>query len=229
MNSFAAVLVIVVAASLLWWWQRQNAGWLRRARQNKMRELLPLLDGGSFVDRPGDFPAVAGGYGGHEALIELITDSIAVRKLPALWLIITIKAALPTAGAFGVMNRPQNTEYWSPFDRLPDHLPKPAHWSVPANLRARGAEGPRLAAYVEPHLDFLGSVGSKEILIMPGGVRMTMLAEEGDRASYLVGRQEVFSSDPVAATAALDMLRRCNAIIGRVRQSAGQGDADGKS
>ena len=166
-----------------------------------------------------DYPVVSGHYQGREVRIELVTDSIAVRKLPSLWLIVTMRQALPVAASLGVMMRPRNVEYWSPFDTLAHDLERPASWPPAANLRTDQAErAGELRRLVEPHLDFLRHAKGKEILVTPKGVRFTWLAEEGERGAYLLRRQAQFSRLPLQQSVVRDLLERCVQVADAAKQ-----------
>jgi hypothetical protein len=213
---FTAVLAFVLAASvgllaLVWSYRDASRSWLA-TRQAKVAEIEHVLDLSNLEHRAVDFPVVTGRWQGMDARIELHTDAIVMRKLPALWLLVTLKTPLNIDGAIAVMKRPLNTEYWSPFDRLPDQLTRPDHWPEHTNIRCQGVDGPMLISVIEKHLDFLAEAKGKEILITPQGVRLAWLAEEGDRSSYLIGRQVAFSTDAVAAELARRMLERCGAL-----------------
>ncbi len=216
MNSFTAVFALglaVCAGLLALVWSYRDASRARLAlRLAKVAELERVLEQPRLEHRAVDFPVVTGRWRGMDARIELHTDAIVMRKLPALWLLVTLKTPLKIDGAIAVMKRPLNTEYWSPFDRLSDRLDRPGHWPEHTNIRCQGADGPRLISVLEKHLDLLADAKGKEILITAKGVRLAWLAEEGDRSSYLIGRQVAFSTEPVPGELAELMLERCRVM-----------------
>ena len=151
--------------------------------------------------------------------IEPHTDSISVRKLPALWLQVSLRDELPVPATLDVMMRPRNVEYWSPFDQLAHELERPANWPPNANLRTDKAEGAGdLRRLIEPHLGFLRDPRGKEILITPRGVRVTLLAAEGERGAYLLQRQAQFSGAPLDPTLVRGLLDRCVALADAAKE-----------
>ena len=191
----------------------------RATRAAYVAPVLALLENPKSTPTAVDFPRITGRYKGHDVQIEPHTDSITVRKLPVLWIMVTLKEPLPLTASLDVMIRPRNLEYWSPFESFPIDLARPAHWPDTANLRTdQEAGGGKLRAAVEPHLDFLGHPKGKEILITPKGVRLTWLAEEGDRGAYLILRQAQFSGEPLDAALVGRLLERCLAVTEAVKR-----------
>ena len=217
----AVAFFIVLAIAVLVWTQYRDVLRRRDERARYVADILPLLDDPKLTTSAADFPTVTGRYHGHEVRIEPHTDTIAVRKLPSLWLLVTVREALPFKATLGVMMRPRNVEYWSPFDRLEQDLERPAAWPEGANIRTDGAErGGELRRLIEPHLDFLRHPKGKEILITPKGVRFTWLAEEGERSAYMVLRQAKFTGDPLDPELVRGLLERCLAVAAAAKAGA---------
>ena len=218
MNTVAVAVVLVAGIAALLWTQVRDVLERRAERLRYVAGILPLLDDPKLNTRAADFPTVSGRYRGHVVRIEPHTDTIAVRKLPSLWLLVTMRDALPLPATLGVMMRPRNVEYWSPFDTLTVDLERPANWPEGANIRSDVAAGAgELRRFIEPHLDFLRDPKGKEILITPKGVRFTWLAEEGERSAYMVLRQAKFSGDPLDPDVARGLLDRCLSVIEAVK------------
>lgn len=221
MNTIAAAFVILAAIAALVWTQYRDV-LARRAQRNRyVAGIFPLVDDPQLITSAADFPVVTGRYRGHEARIEPHTDTISVRKLPSLWLLITVREALPIKATLGVMMRPRNVEYWSPFDTLTTDLERPVNWPEGANIRTDAADGGGgLRRLIEPHLDFLRDPRGKEILITPKGVRFTWLAEEGERGAYMVLRQAKFSGDPLDPELVRGLIERCLAVVAAAKAGA---------
>lgn len=214
------VTIAVFAALALFGWLMRRDGLAVKADQlRQVQAVLPLLDGPSIVPQPRDYPHVTGRYRGREVRIEPHTDSISVRKLPALWLQVSLRDELPVPATLDVMMRPRNVEYWSPFDQLAHELERPAGWPADANLRTDKAEGASdVRRLIEPHLGFLRDPRGKEILITPRGVRVTLLAAEGERGAYLLQRQAQFSGAPLDPTLVRGLLDRCVAMADAAKE-----------
>src|SRR5215813_5918240 len=78
------------------------------------------LFGECRVEQSGlEFPILEGTYEGQRVRLEPVVDHMAVRKLPSLWLKVTVLGSLPISGTIDFLMRPQNTEFYSPSERLP--------------------------------------------------------------------------------------------------------------
>jgi hypothetical protein len=155
---------------------------------------------------------LTGRYRGHAVQVKVLADTLALRKLPSLWLMVTIPTPLPLGSTLDLMMRPAAVTSFSNFDHLdftmetpdgfPDHLvirsdaPRPA---LPLDLVAR-------------HLSPLRQPRGKELLISPKGLRLVMLLAEADRARYGVFRQADFGGAIVDAAQLRDALEHLMAL-----------------
>lgn len=189
-----------------------------------------LLDGCiNAVERPhlthgGDgFPHLSGRLLGREVRVDLIPDTMTIRRLPQLWLSTTIldhNAALPR---LSVLVRPAGTEFYSLNARFEHRLDAPH--GVPAEVLIRGDAGAErlLAALAETLIDVLADARIKEIVITERGLRIVRQAGEGKRGEHLLLRQSVFEDAAVARhdlATVLDQLQTIRAIAsayGRAR------------
>ncbi len=221
MSQLAVAFFMLAGVTALVWTQYRDVLRRRAERARYVADILPLLEQPVLTSSGVDFPTVTGIYRGHEVRIEPHTDTVAVRKLPSLWLLVTLRELLPVVATLGVMMRPRNVEYWSPYDKLSHDLERPATWPEGANIRTDGAErGGELRRLIEPHLDFLRHPKGKEILITPKGVRFTWLAEEGERSAYMVLRQAKFTGDPLDPELVRGLLERCLAVAAAAKAGA---------
>lgn len=182
---------------------------------------MALLEDARAEQDSVDFPRIHGRYRGHAVRITPHLDIIALRKLPSLWLMVYMEASLPDAGTLCVMMRPRNVEYWSSFERLSHELQRPSAWPEHAHIRADGPRGAALAPLIEPHLGFLADPKAKEILITRNGVRLTWLAAEGDRGTYVVTRQPGFSDFRLEPEAVKALLDRCLELVSAAKAGRG--------
>src|SRR5262249_24264070 len=64
-------------------------------------------------------PQLKGQYKGIAVRLEAIVDDMAWRKIPSLWLKVTVLAPNPCAGALDFLVRPRGAEVYSPSNDLP--------------------------------------------------------------------------------------------------------------
>lgn len=213
----------LLAAALLWALVRQTA--------RRRRDRAAVFDAAAraFTDvrislAPDGFARLTGRRCGRPFELRVMPDSLTMRKLPALWLLVTLTAPQPLPGHLSVMRRPQGGEGFSPFARLAHSLPAPA--GAPEDAVARADHPGAAEEDFGPAIATLGDDRAKEFLAGPSGLRFVWLAEEADRTRYLIFREAELGAAPVAealAAALADRLIAVEAAVaaGRVAPVAG--------
>jgi hypothetical protein len=183
-----------------------SCGWMgvravreHRAALAERRALLDdaakLLDNGRITFGPDHFPVLVGRLGdGRQAKVELIADTMVTRRLPQLWLRVTLSEtrqhARPTIGALA---RPTGAEYYSLVHDMPE-------WMTPSETEAsvlmRG-DGSATAWQVERvsalFRNLFADPGLKEAVITARGTRIIRQAAQGEPGAHKVLRQVRFS------------------------------------
>jgi hypothetical protein len=158
------------------------------------------------------YPQLVGNYRGHFVQVRPVIDTLAVRKLPSLWLLVTIPTPLPLTATFDLMMRPAGPMTFSNFERLPvtlAHLPDFPELCVvrtddPAQLPPFCLIAPHLGIFADPH--------GKELLITPKGLRIVWQLGEAERGRYGVFRQVEFGEVRLAPGLLQTILDRLIAI-----------------
>lgn len=134
----------------------------------------------------------AGTWNGQRVQIRTIVDTLATRKLPALWLCATITEPVAVPGILDVMVRPGGPTTFSNFDLLPHTLPPAPGLPGEAVIRTdlRGARFP--VDTIAEHAGVFTNPQAKELLLTPNGIRIVWLVAEANRARYGVFRQADF-------------------------------------
>jgi hypothetical protein len=143
------------------------------------------------------FPRLAGLYCGAEFDLQAVPDTLTFRKLPALWVLVTLPAALPVAATLDVMIRPTGTEPFSHFHNLPDQIAAPAGFPEDCAVRSDNPDGLPPEAFLRPHLHLFDDAQVKELVVSPKGLRITFLAEEANRGRYLIFRDAELGRTPL--------------------------------
>ena len=172
--------------------RRQHAR-AKSAAHTLFRDIMPLL--------PGSEPRAAatagtwvleGSYKGQPVQLKAVADTLSMRKLPSLWLLVTLAKPQPVEAVLDLMMRPAGITTFSNFDDLPDTVATPPGFPSQAVLRSTNsarAPGPSVLA---PHLDIMRDRRGKEFLISPKGLRIVVQAAEADRVRYGVLREANF-------------------------------------
>ncbi len=204
------VLALVALALLaLAWLYRRDRRRYRALRGGFFNQCLDLFESYRVVQDDVDFPVLTGRYRGRDVRLEPVVDHLSLRKLPSLWLKLTLIAAVPYRGAFDLLVRPRGGEFFSPSGDLPHRLALPPGWPADASLSSDEPAAMPPLEIMAQHQFLLEDPRLKEILVTPRGVRLVYQAQQAERAKYAVLRQIDFpdySLSPVLARRLLEAL-----------------------
>lgn len=179
----------------------------RREHQDVLRQRAVFLDAAASLFAA---PLITVGHDGFPALtglladgrrvgIEVIADTLVPRRLPQLWLKVTVyePAAHPRA-SIGVLARPTGAEFYSLVHGLPDWIPPSILTELPLLMRGRGATQ-RDVERMSPIFGRLFSdPGLKEAAVTPRGVRIVRQIAQGERGAHMLYRQLRFPMQEVS-------------------------------
>jgi hypothetical protein len=121
-----------------------------------------------------------------------------VRRLPSLWLVLTIKSATALGATIDCLARARNTEFYSPADELPHRLPPLP--GCPPDLQVKSDRADLELAVLTPGIaGFFSESCAKELLVTPRGLRLVYLLDQARRSDYLVLRSASFETGGPAA------------------------------
>lgn len=191
----ATVLVLAVQG-------RGAAAQRARMRQSYFDLCLPLFgDVRRGVANHG-FARISGTRDGRPFDLQALPDTLTFRKLPSLWLMVTIPAPTGLRATLDLMARPTGTEVFSHFAQLPVHLSTPD--GLPDDVAVRTDDPARLPDRTfldESILPLLQRLFArermKELVLSPKGLRIVWLAEEADRTRYLLYRDAEMGQVPL--------------------------------
>lgn len=167
-------------------------------RHGLLDDAARLFDNAHITFGPDHFPTLVGRLDdGRQAKVELIVDTMVFRRLPQLWLRVTLSEAKsqqrPTIGALA---RPTGAEYYSLVHDMPEWMTPP---ETEASLLMRG-DGTATHWQVERisalFRNLFADPQVKEAVITPRGTRIIRQAAQGEPGAHLLLRQIRF---PVSA------------------------------
>lgn len=213
---WSTVLGLVVLAALGW---RLVYVFRRKQRQKAASAEFLFADVLRIVEEPVfeqigavEFPRMSGTYLGFPIQIYPLVDTLATRRLPALWLMVTLQDKLPVKALFDMMMRPAGPTTFSNFDHLPHTLDHQEGFPEHAVIRTDNAEDVLHASLIAPHLEPFFGPRAKELLITQNGLRIVWLLAEAERARYGVLRQAEFGEVQIESLLVRDILDRLIAI-----------------
>lgn len=205
-------LGLAIAALGLWLAFRLIAETRARtlARAGYFDAVKPLFDGGEARLQPTGFPRMTGRQQGLSFDLQVIPDTLTFRKLPALWVLVTLPEPMPLLATLNLMARPSGNEPFTRFTSLSQSLPTPE--CLPKDISVRSDDAARIppADLIARHADLFSDPRIKELVLSPKGLRIVFLAEEADRGRYLIFREAEMGRtplDPARLTPILDRLR----------------------
>jgi hypothetical protein len=215
-----AVLAALFLAVLILMHRRTRAR-IKAERASLFEPALSLFERYRIEQDDVNFPVLKGRYRGYEVKLEPIVDHIAMRKLPSLWLLATVRSDLPLAGVLDLLARPLNTEFFSPASSLEHRLKTPAGFPREVEARTDRPDALPPEAVVAAQADLFEDRRMKELVITPKGVRLVYQLAEGERPYYMVLRQIEFGQavqlEPALARRLLD---RAIALIEELRRGS---------
>lgn len=196
------LVALFVAGSLFVWVLNR---WIIDGRERSARRAAFLdeaksvfADGTKRIVETG-LPRMSGTYLGHSFDLQVVPDTLNFRKLPALWVLVTLTEPQLVAATIDMMMRPRGIEPFSNFSSLPVHIETPAGFPADCSVRTDSSTGlPDLAA-MRRHSHLLDDKSYKELVISPKGLRLVILAEEADRSRYLLFRDSEMGVKPLPA------------------------------
>ena len=213
---WSTVLGLVALAVLGW---RMVHVFRRKQKQRAQKteylfaDVLGIVEERVFEQRGADgFPRMSGTYRGFPVQIYPLVDTLATRRLPALWLMVTLQDNLPVKAHFDLMMRPAGPTTFSNFDHLPHTLDPQEGFPEQAVIRTDDAEAVLPASLIAPHLETFFGPRAKELLVTENGLRIVWLLAEAERARYGVLRQAEFGEVQIEGQLVRNILDRLIAI-----------------
>jgi hypothetical protein len=153
------------------------------------------------------FPCLVGKDRGRSVHVQLISDTMVVRRLPQLWLFVTMLERLRDLPTLAILVRPAGYEFYSLTSGLTHAIGTPA--TLPQGVLIRGsdtrAEG--LLERLTPALAvILADPRVKEVAMTSKGVRIIRQAAEGRRGEHLLLRQPTFDDAKVTSSDLVELL-----------------------
>lgn len=196
-----ALLAALIGTAFLYFLYRNIKEGRSRAahRAAFLDDVQTLFTGGLKALNLDGFPRISGSYKGLTFDIQAVPDTLNVRKLPTLWLLVTLPEPMPVKATFDLMMRPRGVEMFSNQSQLPVQMAPDSGFPPDCTIRtdAPGALPPR--DLLLRHTGILQDGKAKELVISPKGLRIVWLAEEANRGRYLIFRDSEMGMSPFPA------------------------------
>jgi hypothetical protein len=221
MNEFIAGGLAVLAGWFAWRAWRDNAR-LTAVRAQLLAGLGEILTDISETPLPSGYVKVIGTYRGLPAIFEPVVDTLNVRKLPVLWLMVTVPQPVQTGATFDLMMRASGLEVFSGYRDLDHTINPPPGFPEWAGIRTDDPMRLPPAEIFSPYLARFHEGVGKELLVTPKGLRMVVMIDQGDRGSYLIFRDASFGATQLAPDMLRSILDDLHALHGDLAALQGQ-------
>ena len=221
MNFIYAIIAATVAYFII---QRMIA---KAERQRQMPKLLFAEVEALFEDleiKAGESLGshiLNGTYKDQQFECKTITDTLNTRKLPSLWLMITLKSPIPIKHTLDMMMRAAGPSTFSNFDFLRVIIPTPSGFPEQAVLHSDEDRPPFELNLMKPILSYFKNRRAKEFLATPNGLRLVTQLGEAERARYLVAREARFENITIDAAETKHALELLLALKNDLQQHYG--------
>jgi hypothetical protein len=189
MLNYAVALVGLAVLVMLYRRDRR----LLRARRAKFFDLcLDLFQSYRVTQKGPTFPLLSGRYRDHEVRLQALIDNMAWRRVPVLWLKVTVLKPNSYRAILDFLVRPGGVEVYSPSAELDHHLALPEGWPEQALLCT---DHPSLVPPLElitPHMALFADPYMKEMVVTSRGVRLVRMIWQASRLHYAVFREVKF-------------------------------------
>jgi hypothetical protein len=201
MLSYAVALVGVALLVMLYQRDRRHL----RAQRAKFFDLCLNLFQAYRITQDGPvYPLLSGRYRDRQVRLAPLTDNMAWRKVPVLWLKVTVLQPNSYQGILDFLVRPGGVEVYSPSDELHHHLPLPEGWPEQALLCTDDPSAIPPLELITPHMGVFADVYMKELVITSRGVRLMRMIWQAKRLQYMVLREvsfeEIYLDSAIAKT-----------------------------
>jgi hypothetical protein len=171
------------------------------ARRSLLDCCSGVLDDERLTAGGDGFPVLEGRAHGRQIKATLIPDTMVVRRLPQLWLSVTLKQRIPISPTLSILARHTGCEFYASTLDLPQRIDPPAEFPLDVLIRGDGERASMLCQQLAPTLaQMLKDARVKEIILAPGGVRIVRQVAEGRRGEHLLLRQAVFDVREIPRT-----------------------------
>ena len=198
--NLALALFVLSGIAVLYRMARRDDRQAAARRARLLDQVAAKIHHASISLRQDGYPVLIGKLAdGRSITIELIADTLVFRRLPQLWLIVTISEPRKAEGlSVGGLARPTGAEFYSWVIELPITMEPPQDSESAILLRCDGEIDCDAEAQIRWVFSRLFQDSAlKEIISTPGTVRVVRQVAEGDRGAHLLARQTRFPIDSI--------------------------------
>lgn len=187
--------------------QHRHVSRVRTDRARLFDGCAGSLESCEVLPRGLNFPLLRGRWRGNDVRVEPVIDTLSMRTLPVLWLVVTVRGRHEVPGHLSVLARMSGTEFYARHTET--GKPVPLGWDWPDELAVRSSrsdvaiEPPELLQRIR---GLMASGTVKHVALGPDRTRVVWKCATGDSATYRVTRRVDLTDVRVDAKTLSDLL-----------------------
>lgn len=217
MSLVSTILLFSVPLGLLCWIALRDHGIRQARRRGLLDDCARLFDRYALTHGGDSFPKLSGRIGARNLDVRLISDTMTIRRLPQLWLQVTVLERIEGVSGFAVLVRPSGYEFYSLTSGFHHVIEAPDTFPRELIVRGKDSKAAGLFTKLAPALaHILADERVKEIAVTSAGLRIIRQASEGRRGDYLLLRQAVFDEAAVPGATLEAVLHDIDTLRARI-------------
>jgi hypothetical protein len=199
-SGFWVLSLLVLGVVVLALVHRRHAARVRADRGRLFEYCSGLLEDPVLVRRGLDFPLLEGRRSGHDVRIEPVLDTLSMRTLPVLWLVVTIGGPHPVPGRLSVLARACGTEFYD--------------WPGELSVRSDGSDVVTECPQPLDRVRVAMTDGTlKQVVVGPASTRAVWKCATADSGSYRVTRRVDLTHARVDVRALKEVLTALDEVV----------------
>jgi len=186
------IVVVGIAAIVLAVIQTRHRRKVGRERRAVLALVEPLFTEVTVAQEGIGYPSLRGRWNGHWVKLDLVVDTLAMRQLPTLWMLVSVLRPLPVRTPIDITLRPRSSDIVSAGTSFAYEHEAPSDWPPDVRVSTPEPALPPLEA-LDDVVALLEQPTTKGLLIAPGGVRIVHSLASGAVGQYRVVRRPKFA------------------------------------
>ena len=222
---FLSLLLFATGLVTLGLIHRRHVAGVRAERARLFENCPALVEDMKVIERGLDFPVLQGSWRNRHIRIEPVVDTLSLRTLPVLWLVVTIAGHNDVPGRFSALARECGTEFYARHREFGDPVDGADGWARDLSLRSSGwgPAGPGRQA-LQRIVDAMSGGNVKQVVVAPGSARVVWRTATSQPSTYRVTRRVDLHGTRVDAAALQDVLDATAEILRLAEDSAAESE-----
>jgi hypothetical protein len=162
---------------------------VRSQRSRLFAECEELLDDAVVQPRGLDFPVLHGRWHGDWLRLEPVVDTLSMRTLPVLWLVVTVRGTHPGAGPLSVLARECGSEFYSRHEWAGPRVRMGPAWPRELSVRCDVPPAPPQQQMLEAVRQIMSDGSVKQVALDGTSTRLVWKCATADSSAYRVTRR----------------------------------------